>query len=105
MTRRVAPSTSCPPLQRKDLALEDVFAALDADLDGCLRAGPGSAGARELGRLLGDVMPGLPASELQLFSALADFDGDGFVSMEDLVTAGGQTSSRGCLVVQGWLAR
>lgn len=41
--------TAC--LQNKELALEDVFAALDTDLDGCLRSGPGSAGARELGRL------------------------------------------------------
>jgi hypothetical protein len=40
------------PLQRKELALEDVFAVLDSDLDGCLRAGPGSGGARELGRLI-----------------------------------------------------
>lgn len=124
---------------------------LDADLDGCLRAGPGSGGARELGRLIrwvagasrgcvqfiiilclvtwlpsrlvvehcsvgahagcgqqirpclllckhsivlaglvlfwiirSDVMPGLPPSEAALFAALADRDGDGYVSLEDI---------------------
>ncbi|GFH13700.1 uncharacterized protein HaLaN_09635, partial [Haematococcus lacustris] len=75
-------------LERTGLALEDVFAVLDADLDGCLRAGPGSGGARELGRLFLDVVPHLTPSQLQLFSALADFDGDGHVSVEDLQLAG-----------------
>jgi hypothetical protein len=48
-----------------------------------------------------DVMPGLAPSEAQLFSALADFDGDGYVSVEDLQAAGGsdrvQVYTRPCL--------
>ncbi len=56
------PPTHLPALspQRKGLALEDVFAALDADLDGCLTTGvvccpsgraPQCTPASELGRL------------------------------------------------------
>ncbi len=35
-----------------------------------------------------DVMPSLPASEVALFCALADSNGDGLVSLEDLAAAG-----------------
>ncbi|GFH26044.1 hypothetical protein HaLaN_24121 [Haematococcus lacustris] len=35
-----------------------------------------------------DVVPHLTPSQLQLFSALADFDGDSHVSVEDLQQAG-----------------
>jgi hypothetical protein len=45
-----------------------------------------------------DVMPGLPPSEAQLFSALADFDGDGYVSVEDLQAAGEWEACSPCMV-------
>lgn len=36
-----------------------------------------------------EVVSSLAPSQVQLFCALADYDGDGFVSVEDLQAAGG----------------
>eukprot|EP00798_Chlamydomonas_sp_ICE-L_P018034 gene18034-24448_t len=68
-------------IQSKGLALEDVFAVRDADLDGALSLS-------EALRLFMEVLPNAPTSEVHYFLALADFDADGFIYLEDLQPAG-----------------
>ncbi|GFR45218.1 hypothetical protein Agub_g6613 [Astrephomene gubernaculifera] len=67
-------------LSRRQLGLAELFAALDADLDGGL--GPG-----ELRALLAHVVPGAAPSEAALLMALLDWDDDGYVSLGDLLDA------------------
>ncbi|KAG2498781.1 hypothetical protein HYH03_003520 [Edaphochlamys debaryana] len=67
-------------LVRRQLGLAELFAALDADLDGCLSTA-------ELRALMGHVVPGATPSEVAYLTALIDWDDDGFVGLADLLDA------------------
>ncbi|KAG2454105.1 hypothetical protein HYH02_001144 [Chlamydomonas schloesseri] len=68
-------------LARRKLGLADLFAALDADLDGALAAGS------ELRALAAHVVPGAAPSEVAYITALVDWDDDGYVSLGELLDA------------------
>ncbi|KAG1666007.1 hypothetical protein FOA52_010917 [Chlamydomonas sp. UWO 241] len=68
-------------LRKRGLALEDLFAAVDDDLDGAL-------GEEQVAALLTEIQPSLSTSETALFVSLMDFDADGRIYLEDVELAG-----------------